>query len=138
MTSFQGLLQAALTLFLMPAAHAAAQGPSSAPAPEREVLLAKATAAGQLRPQEAAEAAEKMLALDSLDAEASWRAALAYIDLGKVTPDEKKDRVRDSLYRLAERHARRAVRLAPQDPTLHFAGGGAGQRRPLPRGRRNG
>ncbi|HEX9165113.1 MAG TPA: tetratricopeptide repeat protein [Gemmatimonadales bacterium] len=121
MTSLQGLLRASLILLLTPGAHATAQGPSSAPAPEREVLLAKATAAGQLRPREAAEAAEKMLALDSLDAEASWRAAVAYVDLGKVTPDERKDRVRDSLYLLAERHARHAVRLAPQDANAHFA-----------------
>jgi len=62
-----------------------------------------------------------MLVLDSLDAEASWRAAIAYVDLGKVTPDDRKDRIRDSLYLLAERHARRAVRLAPQDANAHFS-----------------
>ena len=110
-----------MILCLAPADQATAQGPSSAAAPEREVLLAKATAAGQLRPRDAAEAAEKMLALDSLDAEASWRAAIAYVDLGKVTPDDRKDRIRDSLYLRAEQHARRAVRLAPQDANAHFS-----------------
>lgn len=114
-------LQVALLLLLAPMADAAAQGPGSAAAPEREVLLGKATAAGQLRPREAADAAERMLALDSLDVEANWRAAVALVDIGKVTPDDRKDRVRDSLYRVAEGYARRAVRLAPQDASTQFA-----------------
>lgn len=110
-----------LILLLAPMVHAAAQGPGSAAAPEREVLLGKATAAGQLRPRQAAEAAEQMLALDSLDVEANWRAAIACVDLGKVTPDDRKDPVRDSLYLAAEAYARRAVRLAPRDANAHFA-----------------
>ena len=120
MTSLPGLL-VSLLLLLAPTTRAAAQGPGSAPAPEREVLLGKATAAGQLRPREAAEAAEKMLALDSLDVEANWRAAIALVDIGKATPDDRKDRVRDSLYLVAEAYAQRAVRLAPRDANAHFA-----------------
>lgn len=128
-------LQVALLLLLAPMA-AAAQGPGSAAAPEREVLLGKATAAGQLRPREAADAAEKMLALDSLDVEANWRAAIALVDIGKVTPDDRKDRVRDSLYLVAEVYARRAVRLAPRDANTHFALAGALGKAALTKGKK--
>src|SRR5512135_417582 len=84
-------------------------------------LMARGIAASKaLDPRAAATAFEAILAGDSLDAEANWRAALALVDIGKQTPDNVKSRVRDSLYRVAERYARRAVRLVPEDADAHF------------------
>lgn len=64
---------------------------------------------------------EAALARDSLDATANWRAAIALVDIGKQTPDDRKSRTRDSLYRVAEGYARRAVRLASDAAGPHFA-----------------
>jgi regulator of microtubule dynamics protein 3 len=63
---------------------------------------------------------EAMLAADSTDYEANWRAALALIDLGKQSPDDHADPARDSLYARAERLARRAVQARPDDAQGHF------------------
>jgi tetratricopeptide (TPR) repeat protein len=98
-----------------------AMRPTPAGAQTRDELLAKASAAGTLRPHEALEASETLLARDSLDAEANWRAAIALVDLGNQIPDRQKSRVRDSMFLVAERYARRAVRLAPGDANTHFA-----------------
>ena len=76
---------------------------------------------GDMHPRETADRWEAVLATDSLNAEANWRAAIALVDIGKQTPDKEKDRARDSLYRVAETYARRAVRQAPQDAGPHFA-----------------
>jgi len=61
------------------------------------------------------------LALDSMDYQANWEAALALIDLGKATPDDVKSPARDSMYALAEVYARRAVTANPSDAEGHFA-----------------
>ena len=74
-----------------------------------------------MNPRATADRWEAVLATDSLNSEANWRAAIALVDIGKQTPDKKKDRARDSLYRVAEVYARRAARLAPQDAGPHFA-----------------
>jgi len=74
-----------------------------------------------MHPRQTADSLEAILARDSLNAAANWRAAIALVDVGKQTPDQQKDRVRDSLYRQAERYARRAVRLLPDDADAHFA-----------------
>lgn len=87
----------------------------------RPALLDKGIAAGGLEPRVAAEAFEALVAADSLDAEANWRAALALVDLGKPVPDQRKDRVRDSLYRRSEALAERAVRLEPDNAQAHYA-----------------
>jgi Flp pilus assembly protein TadD len=74
-----------------------------------------------MNPRATADRYEAVLATDSLNSEANWRAAIALVDIGKQTPDNRKDKVRDSLYRQAEFYARRAVRQAPQDAGPHFA-----------------
>jgi tetratricopeptide (TPR) repeat protein len=74
-----------------------------------------------MHPRGTADRWEAVLAADSLNAEANWRAAIALVDIGKQTPDKEKNRARDSLYRVAEFYARRAVRQAPQDAGPHFA-----------------
>jgi len=122
MTSFLTRWCASLMLALgVGGSPAAAQGTANLPGPWRAELIAKGIAAGPLRPREAADAFEAVLARDTLDAEANWRAAIAMVDLGKRTPDDRKDPVRDSLYLVGERYARRAVHLAPQDADAHFA-----------------
>ncbi|HKP29629.1 MAG TPA: hypothetical protein VJU15_09495 [Gemmatimonadales bacterium] len=78
-------------------------------------------AQGDMHPRETADRWEAVIATDSLNAEANWRAAIALVDIGKQTPDKEKNRARDSLYRKAEMYARRAVRQAPQDAAPHFA-----------------
>ncbi len=60
------------------------------------------------------------LAIDSLNYEATWRAAFALLNIGKRVPDEEKSRWRDSLYTEAERLARRAVELQILDPQGHY------------------
>ena len=64
---------------------------------------------------------DPILAADSTDVEANWRASLALVDIGKQTPENVKSPTRDSLYLLAERYARRAVALAPEDANAHFS-----------------
>lgn len=53
--------------------------------------------------------------------EASWRMALALIDLAKQTPDRLKSPARDSLYVEAESYAYRAVAAKPDGAEGHFA-----------------
>lgn len=96
-------------------------GPAAIGAQTRAELLARASAAGTLRPYEALETSEAVLARDSLDAEANWRAAIALVDIGNQIPDRQKSRARDSMFLVAERYARRAVQLAPEDANTHFA-----------------
>ena len=79
------------------------------------------SAQGDLHPRETVDRWEAVMATDSLNVEANWRAAIALVDIGKQTPDKEKNRARDSLYRVAETYARRAVRQAPQDAGPHFA-----------------
>ena len=89
-----------------------------------------------LDPRTAADSFEAVLAGDSLNAEANWRAALALVDIGKQVPDDRKDRARDSLYLVAERYARRAVMLAPDLADAHFVLGLAIGRSALTKGSR--
>jgi tetratricopeptide (TPR) repeat protein len=72
-------------------------------------------------PRGTADRFEAVLREDSLNATANWRAAIALVDIGKQTPDKQKSATRDSLYRLAELYARRAVRVAPDSADPHFA-----------------
>ena len=89
-----------------------------------------------LDPRAAADSFEAILAGDSLNAEANWRAALALIDIGKQVPDDRRDRTRDSLYQVAERYARRAVSLGPSLADAHFVLGLAIGRSALTKGSR--
>src|SRR5262245_36749764 len=84
-------------------------------------LPARLSAQGDMHPRATADHYEAILGGDSLNSEANWRAAIALVDIGKQTPDKEKNRARDSLYRVAEMYARRAVRQAPQDAGPHFA-----------------
>ena len=61
------------------------------------------------------------LALDSASYEANWRAALVLLDEGEQIPDSIKSAERDSLYALAERHARIAVAADSTGADGHFA-----------------
>jgi len=70
-------------------------------------------AQGDMYPRQTADSLEAILARDSLNAAANWRAAIALVDVGKQTPDKQKDRVRDSLYRRAEFYASFALCFLP-------------------------
>jgi tetratricopeptide (TPR) repeat protein len=61
------------------------------------------------------------LAIDSTSYEANWRASVAAVDIGKQTPDSIPDPARDSLYKLAERYATRAVAANPDGADGFFA-----------------
>jgi tetratricopeptide (TPR) repeat protein len=61
------------------------------------------------------------LALDSTSYEANWRAAIALLDEGEMTPDSVKSAHRDSLYARAESLARRAVAVDSTRAEGHFA-----------------
>lgn len=63
---------------------------------------------------------QAVLADDSTNYEAAWRAAQAAIDIGKQTPDSEKSTTRDSLYALAEKYARIAVGANPNEADGHF------------------
>lgn len=73
-----------------------------------------------LDPRAAADSFEAILATDSLHPEANWRAGLALIDVAKRVPDDRRDPIRDSLYRRAEQYARRAVAANPDLADAHF------------------
>jgi tetratricopeptide (TPR) repeat protein len=58
--------------------------------------------------------------LDSTNYEATWRAAVALVDIGKQTPDSVKSATRDSLYAEAEAVARQAVKLNGEGADGHY------------------
>jgi tetratricopeptide (TPR) repeat protein len=58
---------------------------------------------------------------DSLNYEASWRAAITQLDLTELLPDSLRRARRDSLYALAERYAERAVASDSMGADGHFA-----------------
>jgi tetratricopeptide (TPR) repeat protein len=63
---------------------------------------------------------EAALALDSMDYEANWRAAVALMDEGEAIPGTGRDPHRDSLYARAESLARRAVAADSTKVEGHF------------------
>jgi tetratricopeptide (TPR) repeat protein len=73
-----------------------------------------------LDPQTALRHFEAALMLDSLNYEATWRAAFALLNIGKRVPDTEKSSWRDSVYARAEQLARRAVDLELLDPEGHY------------------
>lgn len=77
------------------------------------------------------------LAMDSLDYEANWRGSDNLVDIGKETPDSVASPTRDSLYRVAEAWARRAVAANPNGADGHFALAQAVGRASLTMGKRD-
>jgi hypothetical protein len=87
----------------------------------RDSLLAEGIRLSAMQPAAALGRFEMLLRADSLDVEASWRAAIARSDLS-LPLREKRDRARrDSLLGQAQTEARRAVRLAPGNVNALFA-----------------
>jgi tetratricopeptide (TPR) repeat protein len=77
----------------------------------RDSLLAEGIRLAPMQPAEALARFEAVLARDSADVAANWRAAIALNDMAQPlrTPADRSRR--DSLYARAEQYARRAVRL---------------------------
>jgi tetratricopeptide (TPR) repeat protein len=107
------LLPAALLAVLLTAPAAAQSVPD---------LVAKGVTAFDARdPVAALKDYQAAMAIDSTSYEANWRASVAAVDIGKQTPDSIPDAARDSLYRLAERYATRAVAANPDGADGYFA-----------------
>jgi tetratricopeptide (TPR) repeat protein len=94
---------------------------AAAQAASRDSLLAQGDRLAALEPASALIRFEAILASDSTDVGANWRAALALNDL--ALPLGRKDARprRDSLLARAQERARRAVRLAPGNARALFA-----------------
>jgi tetratricopeptide (TPR) repeat protein len=96
--------------------------PGPAAAQSMPALVGSGTAAADARdPARALRSFQAALALDSMSYEANWRASISAVDIGKQTPDSVPSASRDSLYRLAERYATRAVEANPDGPDGFFA-----------------
>jgi len=87
----------------------------------RAELLERAERAELTAPDRALALAERALALDTLDYEANWRASVLAVAVGQDEPEGKRTARQDSLYRLAERYARRAVAIDSTDVNGLFA-----------------
>ncbi|MDX2260592.1 MAG: hypothetical protein SFU84_02700 [Gemmatimonadales bacterium] len=68
--------------------------------------------------------------------EANWRLAYVLLDLGKQTPEEEKDPVRDSLYVEAESYARRATAAKADGADGYFVLANAVGRTSLTKGKK--
>lgn len=107
---------------LLPAAVLAVLCSAPAAAQSLPALLTSGTAAADARnPALALRDFQAALAIDSTSYEANWRASIAAVDIGKQTPDSIPDPARDSLFRLAERYATRAVAANPDGADGFFA-----------------
>jgi tetratricopeptide (TPR) repeat protein len=60
------------------------------------------------------------IGLDSVNAEALWKAAGEAVDLGEAAGFAHQDKQRDSLYKLGEQYATRAVQANPGSAVAHF------------------
>lgn len=90
-------------------------------APARDSLLAEGIKLAAMEPAAALTRFAAILARDSSDVAAGWRAAVALNDLAEPL-DARNDRPRrDSLLARAQMLARRSVRLAPRDARAQFA-----------------
>ena len=90
-------------------------------APSRDTLLAEGVRLAPMHPAEGLARFGAVLAVDSLDVEASWRAAIARSDLALPLTGKRDRPRRDSLLGQAQTDARRAVRMAPGDVNALFA-----------------
>jgi tetratricopeptide (TPR) repeat protein len=104
-----------MTTYLLAAVLASLQ---SAP---RDSLLAQGIRLAPMQPVLALARFEAVLAADSADVAANWRAAVALNDLAQPLRTSTDRARRDSLYARAERCARRAVRLAPGSASSLFS-----------------
>ncbi len=86
-----------------------------------DLVAAGVTAMDARNPVAALADYQRAMALDSTSYEANWRGSIAAVDIGKQTPDSIPDPTRDSLYRLAERYASRAVAANPEGADGWFA-----------------
>ena len=90
-------------------------------APSRDSLMADGVRLAPMEPGAALTRFAAILARDTLDPEANWRAAIALNDVA-LPLTRKVDRPRrDSLLARGQEDARRAVRLAPSDASSLFA-----------------
>ena len=107
---------------LCPAAVLAVLISTPAAAQTVPTLVAGGVAAADARnPAQALRDFQAAMAVDSTSYEANWRASIAAVDIGKQTPDSVPSPSRDSLYRLAERYATRAVAANPDGADGYFA-----------------
>ena len=89
--------------------------------PLRDSLLAEGRRLAALTPAQALVRFDQLLARDSTDVEAGWRAAIARSDVAEALQESRERPRRDSLLARAQSDARRAVRLAPDNPHTLFA-----------------
>jgi tetratricopeptide (TPR) repeat protein len=82
-----------------------------------EQLLLGDQAEAALKPADALRHFEAVIAIDSLHAEALWKASKSVVDLGEFEKDKKK---REAFYRKGEQYARRAVTLSPNNADARF------------------
>ena len=78
------------------------------------------TAAAALDAQGALAHYQAAIELDSVNAEALWKAAREAVDLGEAAGFTHQDSARDSLYKLGEQYANRAVQANPNVAVTHF------------------
>lgn len=89
--------------------------------PLRDSLLADGIRLAPLEPAAALERFETILARDSTDLVANWRAAIALNDMAQPLTAKADRPRRDSLLARGQRDARRAVSLAPRDARALFS-----------------
>ncbi len=116
------------TTYLLLAVLASAQ--SSA----RDSLIAEGIRLAPMQPAAALARFETVLAADSADVAANWRAGIALNDVAQPLRTRAERDRRDSLFDRAERYARRAVRLAPGSAPALFSLGLVLGNRALTRG----
>lgn len=73
-----------------------------------------------LEPAAALEHYRAVLALDSTNVEATWKAARAEVDIAKLLRNAEHRRARDSIYAIAKALGERAVALDSLDADAHF------------------
>lgn len=100
----------------------------------RDSLLAEGIRLAPKQPAAALVRYEAVLAADSTDVAANWRAAIALNDVAQPLRAKAERERRDSLSERAERYARRAVRLAPGSAPALFSLGLVLGNRALTRG----
>lgn len=90
-------------------------------APSRDSLFAEGIRLAGMHPAAALQCFERVLALDSADVAANWRAAIALSDVAAPLGTAASAGRRDSLLTRAQQDARRAVRLAPANASALFS-----------------
>ena len=107
------VLTAALALILFAARLAPAQSAAE------QILLGDRDRAA-LNSTGALKHYQQAIAQDSMNSEALWKAAGEAVDLGEAAGFADAARTRDSLYKLGEQYATRAVQANPNSASAHF------------------